>query len=211
GVGPPVSSGVVPPKHPPEATSFWENFELERQLAIKEVKKKFVWNATLSLGVNFFKNFYCLLVSRPKPSAEDDDPFINNNRTEGFTHSKATPSSLGSQSLEMPIGSYRMTSDINDVNNSECDIPRTPPHQIRSTSKNQDLLERLRQEKERTKSTYEPICSNIIDTTNKLLMDRLQIKRDYTWDPVTNEATKYIDELIDNQTSTSICSPDKTY
>ncbi|CAG8666141.1 3388_t:CDS:2, partial [Acaulospora morrowiae] len=42
------------------------------------------------------------------------------------------------------------------------------------------------------------LCSNIIDTTNKLLMNRLKIKRDYTWDPVTNEATKYIDELIDN-------------
>ncbi|CAG8658862.1 7363_t:CDS:2, partial [Acaulospora colombiana] len=49
----------------------------------------------------------------------------------------------------------------------------------------------------------EPICSNIIDTTNKLLMDRLKIKRDYTWDPVTNEATKYIDELIDNSDTRS--------
>ncbi len=44
----------------------------------------------------------------------------------------------------------------------------------------------------------EPICSNIIDTTNKHLMDRLEIKRDYTWVPVINKATEYIDELIDN-------------
>jgi len=80
----------------------------------------------------------------------------------------------------------------------EYDRPHTLPHQIRSTSENQDLLKRLRQEKQRTKSTYEPIGSNIIDTTNKLLMDRLEIKRDYTWDPVTNDATKYIDELIDS-------------
>ncbi|RGB25024.1 hypothetical protein C1646_475325 [Rhizophagus diaphanus] len=91
-----------------------------------------------------------------------------------------------------------MTSGINEVNSPEYNRPHTPPHQIRSTSENQDLLKRLRQEKQRTKSTYEPICSNIIDTTNKLLIDRLKIKRDYTWDPVTNEATKYIDELIDN-------------
>ncbi|CAG8596528.1 13363_t:CDS:2 [Acaulospora morrowiae] len=55
----------------------------------------------------------------------------------------------------------------------------------------QDLIKRLRQEKLRTKSTYEP-------TTNKLLMDRLKIKRDYKWDSVTNETTEYIDELIDN-------------
>ncbi|CAG8841435.1 14152_t:CDS:2, partial [Racocetra persica] len=76
--------------------------------------------------------------------------------------------------------------------------PHTPPRQIHSTSKNQELLARLRQEKQRTRSTYEPICSNIIDTTNKLLMDRLKIKCDYIWDPVTNDATKYIDELIDS-------------
>ncbi|CAG8627688.1 7913_t:CDS:2, partial [Paraglomus occultum] len=66
----------------------------------------------------------------------------------------------------------------------------------------------------------EPICSNIIDTTNKLLMDRLQIKRDYTWNPVTNEATKYIDELIDNSDTRykfrsklqlPFVSPDETY
>ncbi|CAG8744757.1 8434_t:CDS:2, partial [Funneliformis mosseae] len=44
----------------------------------------------------------------------------------------------------------------------------------------------------------EPICSNIIDTTNKHSMDRLEIKRDYTWVSVINEATKYIDELINN-------------
>ena len=37
-------------------------------------------------------------------------------------------------------------------------------------------------------------------------MDRLKIKRDYTWDPVTNDATKYIDELID-----SVCFKDCVY
>ena len=29
-------------------------------------------------------------------------------------------------------------------------------------------------------------------------MNRLEIKRDYTWVSVINKATKYIDELIDN-------------
>ncbi|CAG8461569.1 18029_t:CDS:10 [Acaulospora morrowiae] len=146
---------------------------------------------------------------KTKSSSRDveDDDFISNNRAEGSTRSKATSSLSGSLSLEMPIetestgssrGATEMTCDMNDVNSSGWDIPRTPPHQICSTSKNQDLLKRLRQEKQRVKSTYEPICSNIIDTTNKPLMDRLKIERDYTWDPFTNEATKYIDELIDN-------------
>ncbi|CAG8713669.1 10057_t:CDS:2, partial [Acaulospora morrowiae] len=71
----------------------------------------------------------------------EDDDLLNNNRAEGFTHSKATPS-LGSQSLEMPIGAT-----------SGCDIPRTLPHQICSTPKNQELLKRLKQEKQRVKST----------------------------------------------------------
>ncbi|CAG8619192.1 7322_t:CDS:10 [Paraglomus brasilianum] len=256
-----IATFLIQQKHPPEATSFWGNFELERQLAIKKdifdkksqidalnvldasrsqksneyigkvnsraesadtssgQKRKKKKSIPLEKGVNFFKNFYYLLHEQAKIS-RDVDPFINNNRAEGSTHSKATPSSLGSQSLEMPIGATEMTSDINNVNSSGCDIPRTPPHQIHSTSENQDLLKRLSQEKQRTKSTYEPICSNIIDTTNRLLMDRLQIKRDYTWDPVTNEATKYIDELIDNSDTRNkfrsklqlpFVSPDETY
>uniref|UniRef100_U9TIY5 Uncharacterized protein n=1 Tax=Rhizophagus irregularis (strain DAOM 181602 / DAOM 197198 / MUCL 43194) TaxID=747089 RepID=U9TIY5_RHIID len=65
-----------------------------------------------------------------------------------------------------------MTSDItNEINSPEYDKPHTPPHQIRSTSENQDLIK---------------------------LMDRLKIKRDYKWDPVINNATNYIDELINN-------------
>ncbi|CAG8518917.1 16579_t:CDS:10, partial [Acaulospora morrowiae] len=116
-------------------------------------------------------------------------------------------------------GATGITSGINEINSLEYDRSHTPPHQIRSASENQDLLKRLRQEKQRTKST-EPICSNIIDTTNKLLMNRLKIKRDYTWDPVTNEATKYIDELIDNSDTRdkfrcklqlSYVPPDETY
>ncbi|CAG8612503.1 10826_t:CDS:2, partial [Acaulospora colombiana] len=138
---------------------------------------------------------------------EDDDPLISNNRVKGSTVHYNTSSSSSSQFLETPIGTEsvgssrgvtEMASGINKVNSARHDRPHTPPHQINSTSKNQDLPKRLRQEKQRTKSTYEPICSNIIDTTNKPLMGRLKIKRDYTWDPVTNDATKYIDELIDN-------------
>jgi hypothetical protein len=44
----------------------------------------------------------------------------------------------------------------------------------------------------------EPICSNIIDTTNKHLMKRLKLNRDYHWESVISDTTKYIDELIDN-------------
>ncbi|CAG8507593.1 3715_t:CDS:10, partial [Funneliformis caledonium] len=86
----------------------------------------------------------------------------------------------------------------NDVISLRDDRPSTPTHQIYSTTTNQDILDRLLKEKQRAKSTFEPICSNIIDTTNKHSMDRLEIKRDYTWVSVINEATKYIDELIDN-------------
>ena len=46
-----------------------------------------------------------------------------------------------------------MTSGINEINSPEYDRPHTPPHQIRSTSEDQDLLKRLRQEKQRAKST----------------------------------------------------------
>ncbi|GBB99994.1 hypothetical protein RclHR1_03700002 [Rhizophagus clarus] len=132
----------------------------------------------------------------PRPSSTPEVPIPS--PSQGAPNAS---SSLGvpkpfSSSLESAGSSAEMT--INEINSPEYDRPHTPPHQIRSTSKNQDLLKQLRQEKQRTKSTYEPICSNIIDTTNKLLMDRLKIKRDYTWDSVTNEATEYIDELIDN-------------
>ncbi|GES89912.1 C2H2-type zinc finger transcription factor [Rhizophagus clarus] len=78
------------------------------------------------------------------------------------------------------------------------DTQHTPPHQIYSISENQNLLTRLRNEKQRAKSTMEPICSNIVDTTNKNLMERLQYQYDHRWEPVINDATKYIDKLIEN-------------
>ncbi|CAG8698591.1 8193_t:CDS:2, partial [Acaulospora morrowiae] len=62
--------------------------------------------------------------------------------------------------------------------------PSTPEHQICSTYAN--LLRRLNQEKQRVESKLEPICSNIIDTTNKLLMERLKIKRGYLWSDTRN-------------------------
>lgn len=76
--------------------------------------------------------------------------------------------------------------------------PHTPPRQIYSTSENQNLLVRLKNEKQQAKSTMEPICSNIVDTTNKNLMERLQYQYDHRWELVTNDATKYIDKLIEN-------------
>ncbi|CAB4404473.1 unnamed protein product [Rhizophagus irregularis] len=49
------------------------------------------------------------------------------------------------------------------------------------------------------KSVFEPISSNIIDTTNNHLMKRLNINRNYhLWVPIVNDATEYIDQLIDN-------------
>ncbi|CAG8540510.1 18478_t:CDS:10 [Acaulospora morrowiae] len=165
-------------------TNKFERRVLDDSLNLDKNKKK---NLSLS------ENKESKKVNFTSRDVEDDD-FISNNIAEGPTHSKATSSLSGSQSLEMPIetestgssrGATEMTSDMNDVNSSGCDIPRTPPHQICSTYKKS---KRLRQEKQRVKSTYEPICSNIIVTT---------------WDPFTNEATKYIDELIDN-----ICSKD---
>ncbi|CAG8744409.1 6248_t:CDS:2, partial [Acaulospora colombiana] len=146
-----VSFPSVTVKHPPEATSFWENFELERQLAIKEdiFDKKSQIDAlnvldasrsqksnehiskvnsraesadtssgqkrkkrNLSLSKKNKQSVDSAVSKKAKTisgDVEDDDPFINNNRTEGSTHSKATPSSLGSQSLEMPIGATEMT------------------------------------------------------------------------------------------------------
>ncbi|CAB4401516.1 unnamed protein product [Rhizophagus irregularis] len=49
------------------------------------------------------------------------------------------------------------------------------------------------------KSVFEPISSNIIDTTNNHLMKRLNIEHNYhLWVPIVNDATEYIDQLIDN-------------
>ncbi|CAG8525618.1 7874_t:CDS:2 [Ambispora gerdemannii] len=89
-------------------------------------------------------------------------------------------------------------SGINEVNSPGYGRPHTPPHQIHSTSKNQDLLRRLRGETQQAKSPMELICSNIMDTTNKHLMKRLKLNRDYHWGPIINDTTKYIDELIEN-------------
>ncbi|CAG8509048.1 7280_t:CDS:2 [Acaulospora morrowiae] len=170
-------------KHPPEATSFWENFELERQLTIKEIDALNVLDASRSQKSNeyigkvnsraesadtssgkkrkkksiplekAFFNYYFLYLQNKQSvdsavlkkaktisgDVEDDEPFINNNRAEGTIHSKATPSSLGSQSLEMSIGATEITSGTNDDNSFGCDIPRTSPLQIHSASENQDL------------------------------------------------------------------------
>jgi hypothetical protein len=85
---------------------------------------------------------YYLLREQTKTSGdvEDDDPFINNNKAEGSTHSKAT-----SQSLEIPIGtenagsSRGATSGVNKVISSECVRPHTPPHQIVRNTYNQEI------------------------------------------------------------------------
>ncbi|CAB5373632.1 unnamed protein product [Rhizophagus irregularis] len=121
-----------------------------------------------------------------KRAEENVDPFFSSNKAEGSTssdsHSKNTSSSRSSPSLERPIARSS-----------------TPDHQIYSTSVNQELIKRLNQEKRQVKSIFEPISSNIIDTTNIHLMKRLNIKRDYhLWVPVVNDATEYIDQLIDN-------------
>ncbi|PKK58752.1 hypothetical protein RhiirC2_795820 [Rhizophagus irregularis] len=78
--------------------------------------------------------------------------------------------------------------------------PSTLERQIYSTSVNQELLKRLNQEKQQVKSDYnEPISLNIIGTMNNHLMKRLNIKRNYhLWVPIVNDATEYIDQLIDN-------------
>ncbi|CAG8474348.1 9415_t:CDS:10 [Diversispora eburnea] len=102
--------------------------------------------------------------------------------------------------VEIGTGVTRSSDVINPMHDGPC----TPPHQIRSASMDQDLLERLREEKQRTESTYDPICSNIIDTTDLPLMKRLKIKRDYTLVSVTNGTMKYIYELIDNSVNREV-------
>ena len=99
--------------------------------------------------MNSFKNFYYLLREQAKTisgEVDDDDPFINNNRAEGSTHSKDTPPSSGSQSLEIPIGTESagssrgpMTSSANEVNSASHDRPVTPPHQIVRNTYNQEI------------------------------------------------------------------------
>ncbi|CAG8748318.1 23345_t:CDS:10 [Gigaspora margarita] len=135
-------------------------------------------------------------------NAEDndsDDPFISNTRVEESTSSRlySKDSSSSSSSQRISAGSR------GDVNNPGYDRPCTPPHQIHSISRNQDLLRRLREEKLRAKSKIEPICSNIIDTTNKHLMERLQLNCDYHLEPIINDTTKYIDELIESSDTRS--------
>ncbi|KAF0365661.1 hypothetical protein F8M41_013808 [Gigaspora margarita] len=127
-----------------------------------------------------------------------DDPFISN-RVEESTSSKlhSKDSSSSSSSQRISAGSS------GDVNNLGYDRPCTPPHQIHSISKNQDLLRRLREEKLQAKSKIEPICSNIIDTTNKHLRERLQLNCDYHLGSIINDATKYIDELIESSDTRS--------
>ena len=59
------------------------------------------------------------------------------------------PIASNSQSSE-PIGTERSSREVNDVNNPR---PSTPTRQIYSTTANQDLLNRLKKEKQRAKST----------------------------------------------------------
>jgi len=96
---------------------------------------------------------------------------------------------IGTESAGSSRGATEKTSGINEVNSPGYDRPRTP---------NQDLIRRLREVKLRVKSQIEPICSNIVDTTNNHLMERLQLNHDYHWEPIINDATKYIDELIES-------------
>ncbi|CAI2198593.1 20434_t:CDS:2, partial [Funneliformis geosporum] len=123
--------------------------------------------------------------SEESVSTKKVNPFVSSNEAEGSTnsdfsrpHSKNTSSSSSSPSLERPIAR-----------------PSIPDHQIYSTSVNQELIKRLNQEKQQIKSIF----SNIIDITNNHLMERLNIKCDYhLWVPIVNDATKYINQLIDN-------------
>ncbi|PKY54949.1 hypothetical protein RhiirA4_427144 [Rhizophagus irregularis] len=103
--------------------------------------------------------------------------------------------------------------DVSPVNVS----PSTPIEKIHSTRETQELLKKLQNEKT---LANEPICSNIIDTTNIPLMKRLGINQVYSWVPVVNETTKYIDELIANtdtrpklrnKLQNSYISPDEMY
>ncbi|CAG8760139.1 7523_t:CDS:2, partial [Gigaspora rosea] len=127
------------------------------------------------------------------------DPFISNTRVEESTssrlHSKNSSSSSNSQQIN--AGSSR------DANNLENDRPCTPPDQIHYISRNQNLLRRLREEKLQMKSEMKPIHSNIINTTNKYLMERLQLNCDYHLEPFINNTTKFIDELIENSNTRS--------
>ncbi|GBB87107.1 hypothetical protein RclHR1_18300009 [Rhizophagus clarus] len=182
---------------------FWKEIEEETAIRTASLGHLNIFGRTVRLLLIYLQNKKQIdspaskkVKTTSRNVDDDDDDFISSHRAEesmnSRSHSKDTSSPSSSQSLKMQIGTEsagssrgatEMTSGINEINSPEYDRPHTPPHQIRSTSENQDLLKRLRQEKQRTKSTYEPICSSIIDTTNKLLMDRLKIKRNYTWDP----------------------------
>ncbi|GES93772.1 hypothetical protein GLOIN_2v1580400 [Rhizophagus clarus] len=113
-------------------------------------------------------------VKATNTNADDDDgDFISSNKsTISRSHWKDTSSS-SLQSLESAGSNRGDTKMMDEVNNPG-------------------------NEKQRAKSTMEPICSNIVDTTNKNLMERLQYQYDHRWEPVINDATKYIDKLIEN-------------
>ncbi|CAG8634525.1 11984_t:CDS:10, partial [Ambispora gerdemannii] len=132
----------------------------------------------------------------PNPSSSPGVPNLSS--SPGVPNLSSSPG-ITNPSSSKSVGSTRGdTKMMDEVNNPGYNRPHTPPHQIYSTSENQNLLTRLRNEKQRAKSTMEPICSNIVDTTNKNLMERLQYQYDHRWEPVINDATKYIDELIEN-------------
>ncbi|RIB08608.1 hypothetical protein C2G38_2211234 [Gigaspora rosea] len=93
----------------------------------------------------------------------------SNTRVEESTSSRLHSKDESSSSILQQISA----GPSGDVNNLGYDRPCTPPHQIHSISRNQDLLRQLREEKLQTKSEIKSIRSNIIDTTNKHLMERL--------------------------------------
>ncbi|CAI2191350.1 9437_t:CDS:10 [Funneliformis geosporum] len=106
-------------------------------------------------------------VNTTNTNADDDDgDFISSNKsTISRSHWKDTSSS-NLQSLESAGSSIGDTKMMDEVNNPGYNRPHTPPHQIYSTSENQNLLTQLRNEKQRAKSTID--TRN--DLRNKLLL-----------------------------------------
>ncbi|CAG8681397.1 1503_t:CDS:2, partial [Funneliformis caledonium] len=97
---------------------------------------------------------------------DDDSDFISSNKSSiSRSHWKDTSSS-SLQSLESTGSNRGDTKMMDEVNNPEYNRQHTPPHQIYSTSENQNLLTRLRNEKQRVKFTID--TRN--DLQNKLLL-----------------------------------------
>ncbi|CAG8611788.1 11551_t:CDS:10 [Funneliformis caledonium] len=135
------------------------------------------------------------VIRNRKPNNYDEDIFQPTNKESAVSTVSKKVKSFSEDRVEGSTLYYNTSSS----SSNGYDSPRTPPRQIQqSTSRNQDLIRRLGEAKSRVKSQIEPICSNIIDTTNKHLMERLQLDHDYHWETIINDATKYIDELIES-------------